>query len=383
MGRSRSRALRFTNLLSGNTGRLVGAAVLVGLLTGLALPAAKTAPQQRKLAAARQLQAPAGPRAMALRPGEIAARNLLDMRIQQLARAFPGKVGIAVRDLQSGWTTDWQGHAYYPQQSVSKFWVALTALDQVDRGVLDLSRPVVLRRSDLTLFHQPVAALIKKDGYSTTLGALMTRALTESDNTANDFILRRAGGPDAVRAFLRRNGIEGVRFGPGERLLQSQTAGLTWRQEYSIGNGFSKARSALPDKVRRAAFERYLANPVDGATALGIVDGLDKLHRGALLSPEATRHLLFTMSNTKTGKQRLKGGLSPGWSCAHKTGTGQDYGGTVAGYNDIGILTSPDGRSYAVSILIGRTTVGIPTRQLLMNDVVRAIISYDRQLAGY
>ena len=362
-------------------GALGGVAAAAFLCAGWALPAARIAPAPRKVLA-RQLPAPnAYPQPSAFSPAELAARNILDARIQQLGRFFPGHAGVAVRDLQSGWTTAWQGEAFFPQQSVSKFWVALTALDQADLGLLDLSRSVVVRREDLTLFHQPVAELVRKNGgYTTTLGELMIRALTQSDNTANDFILRRAGGPEAVRTFLQRNGIAGVRFGPGERLLQSQTAGLGWRQEYSIGNAFSKARANLPMAVRRAAFERYCANPIDGATPLGIVDGLTKLRRGELLSPTSTRLLLNTMSNTKTGPQRLKGGLASGWTLAHKTGTGQDLAGTVAGYNDVGIITSPEGRSYAIAVMIGRTTAGIPARQALMNDAVRAVIGYDRTL---
>ena len=74
---------------------------------------------------------------------------------------------------------------------------------------------------DLTLFHQPIAQQIGSNGYTTTLGELMFRALTESDNTANDAVLRRAGGPAAVRAMLERNRLDGIRFGPGERLLQA------------------------------------------------------------------------------------------------------------------------------------------------------------------
>lgn len=320
------------------------------------------------------------PRPASVSPTEQAARDRLDSQVTSLGRNFPGRVGIAVRDLQSGWTTDWQGKVLFPQQSVSKFWVALTALERVDHGQLNLDAPVVVRREDLTLFHQPIAALVKGKGYETTLRRLMVRALTESDNTANDFILRRAGGPEAVRDFLRRHDIDGVRFGPGERLLQSQTAGLTWRQEYSVGNGFTRARAALPVDVRRSAFERYLADPIDGASALGLAEGLTQLHRGRLLSPASTDYLLSTMSHTKTGAQRLKGGLAPGWSLAHKTGTGQNYAGTTAGYNDVGIITCPNGHSYVVTVMIGRTTIPIPARQRLMNDVVRATIAYDGAL---
>ena len=310
------------------------------------------------------------------------ARARLDARLRTLGQAFDGHVGLAVRDVGSGWTCAWNGSDFMPQQSVSKFWVALTALEQVDRGVLDLDRQVVVRHGDLTLFHQPIAVLVKDDGYRTTLGDLLHRALTQSDNTANDVVLGQAGGPEAVRAFLARHRIEGVRFGPGERLLQSRTAGLEWKQEYSLERGFETARGRLPMPVRRAAFERYLADPVDGATPEGIVEGLAKLQRGELLSPESTRRVLTIMANSRTGPQRLKGGLTDGWTLAHKTGTGQNLEGTTAGYNDVGIVTAPDGRSYAVAVLIARTSRSIPERWELMNETVRAVIAYHQAVAA-
>ena len=31
----------------------------------------------------------------------------------------------------------------------------------------------------------------------------------------------------------------------------------------------------------------------------------------------------------------------------HKTGTGQELSGRATGYNDVGLLTAPDGRTYA------------------------------------
>ena len=81
------------------------------------------------------------------------------------------------------------------------------------------------------------------------------------------------------------------------------------------------------------------------------------------------------MGNTKTGANRLKGGLKPGWSLSHKTGTGQVLGPVQAGYNDIGILTAPDGHSYAVAVMIKKTSTPLPTRMTLMNNIVRAVIA--------
>jgi beta-lactamase class A len=304
------------------------------------------------------------------------AERELDARIRDLGRGFDGEVGIAVRDIDSGWSTNWHGDRFYPQQSVSKFWVAITALQRVDAGELDLDQRVTLTRQDLTLFHQPIAAQIGADGYTTTLGALMFRALTESDNTANDAVLRRAGGPSAVREMLERNRLEGVRFGPGERLLQSGIAGLQWQPAFSQGNAFYAARNSLPIDRRRAAFERYIEDPVDGATPNGITEGLARLQRGELLSRASTERLLTIMSQTHTGPQRLRGGLAPGWTISHKTGTGQVLGSVQAGYNDIGILHAPNGRNYALAVMIGRTSTPLQTRMALMQNVVRATIAY-------
>jgi beta-lactamase class A len=313
-------------------------------------------------------------------PAEASAHRALEAEIRAIGQSFNGDIGIAVEDVQTGWTTAYDGDTYFPQQSVSKFWVALTALDKADRDELSLNAPVTLHKSDITLFHQPIAGQIGENGYTTTIAELMTRALQQSDNTCNDAVLWRAGGPEAVRAFLREKGISGIRFGPGERLLQSAIAGISWKQSYAYNGGFYKARDALPASARRAAFERYIANPMDGAQPLGVVDALSRLKRGELLSPASTQRLLGIMSHTKTGPQRLKGGLEPGWTLSHKTGTGQVLGSVQAGYNDIGVITGPDGHSYAMAVMIRRTSAPLEQRMRAMQNVVHAVINYDAAL---
>jgi beta-lactamase class A len=372
------------------------------LVTGFISQAQSTPTQSRKSApAARavprpQAKASAHPQANAQRPqtatpirpqplaspAEAAAQRELQARVQELGRGFAGNVGIAVQDVASGWRTSWNGGRFYPQQSVSKFWVAITALQRVDSGELDLDERVTLTRQDLTLFHQPIARQIGANGYTTTIGDLMFRALTQSDNTCNDAVLRRAGGPDAVREMLAQNRIEGVRFGPGERLMQSQIAGLRWQPAYSVGGAFFQARDSVPMSQRRAAFERYIQDPVDGATPEGIVNALSRLSNGELLSAASSQRLLSIMSQTHTGPQRLTGGLAPGWRISHKTGTGQILGGTQAGYNDIALITSPEGRSYALAVMIGRTSTPLPTRMTLMQNVTRAVIAFDEARGG-
>src|SRR5205085_9284771 len=193
---------------------------------------------------------------------------------------------------------------------------------------------------------------------------------------------RHAGGPTAVRAMLARNRLEGIRFGPGERLLQAGIAGMNWNNAFSVGRGFEAARNQVPAARRREAFERYIDNPMDGATPDGITNGLARLQRGELLSRGSTARLLSILSQVRTGPQRLRGGLAPGWSIGHKTGSDQILNGVQAGYNDIGIITSPEGRHFALAVMIGRTSVPNLRRMQLMQSVTRAVIAYDAGQCG-
>ena len=135
-------------------------------------------------------------------PRRSSAPVQLQASIDALVRGFAGKFGVAVRAVDEGWQVlGAQARTRLPQQSVSKLWVAMTLMDLRDQGKARLDDAIVVRPEDLTLFHQPVAMLVKGDGYHTTVGDLLTRALTHSDNTANDRLLTYVGGSAAVRAM--------------------------------------------------------------------------------------------------------------------------------------------------------------------------------------
>ena len=307
------------------------------------------------------------------------AERALDKELVTLAEDFGGTVGIAVHDVAADRTVHHNGRSFLPQQSVTKLWVALAAFDQVDRGMLELSERATIGREDLTLFHQPLRSVVNRQGhYVGDYGDLIERALTRSDNTANDAVLRRIGGPEAVEAFINDNALGRIRFGSDERTKQSRIAGLDWKQSYSIRNRFYEARDEVPEEKRRAAFESYLADPEDGASAVAIAEALGELVEGKLLSESSTERVIDTLSRTRSGPQRLKGGAPQGWDVAHKTGTGQFFNGEQSGYNDVGILTSPEGKHYGIAVMIARTGESYRRRMDLMQEVVRATARYDR-----
>ena len=314
--------------------------------------------------------APAGPAA-------------LQVRIDELARGFDGRAGIAVQDVSAGWAVGHDAEALYPQQSVAKLWVALAVFDAVEHGRMRLADPVLVTRADMSVFNQPIQKLLTDQGYQTTVDGLLVLALAQSDNAANDILLKRVGGRGVVRRALQARHILGIRASPPEQALESHVAAVRWKPEYSFGQAFWTARDAVPMPKRIKALQHYLDDPADGAGPRAITDALARLKRGELLGPAMTARFLEILASTSTGPARLPGGLGPGWSIAHKTGTGQDLGDLSTGYNDVGLITAPDGHVYAAAVMIASTRRPIPERQALMSGVTRALVAeHDAEVAG-
>jgi beta-lactamase class A len=301
----------------------------------------------------------------------------LQEQVELLAKAFDGEVGVAVKDLGSGWTATWSPERQFPQQSVMKVWLAVAVLDRVDRGELSLEDTILLGPEDLSVHHQPIKGAVLDDGrHVATIGELLRLAIARSDNAATDVLMRHMGGTEKVEAVLARKGFPNLKVGPEERVLHTQLAGLSWRPELSSPQAFDQARSAVPVKHRQALIEAYLRAPSDGASPTVTVQALEALKQGRLLSRDSTEWLLAVMSDTRTGRSRLKAGLEEGWAIAHKTGTGPDVDTLTVGYNDVGLLTAPDGRVYAVAAYIARTETAIRARQQFLASVSRAVVDH-------
>ena len=290
----------------------------------------------------------------------------------RLARSFPGDVGVAVFDVNDGWIASWQGDRPFPQQSVSKLWVAVGLLDEVDRGLINLSQNLTIGRQDLSVFSEPIQVLVKPT-FTTTLGDLLVRAIRDSDNAANDLLIRAAGGVRPIQATLASKGVDGVRLGMDEKHLQAVINGLVWKPEFAGTSALSLERARLPMAKREATLANYVSNPIDGATPVGTVEGLAALSQGKLLSPESTQRLIGIMDIVRTGRHRLKGGLERGWMLAHKTGTGPNLAGASVGINDVGLLTAPDGHTYAVAVFIAHTRAGTPERLAFMQRAAELV----------
>lgn len=267
-------------------------------------------------------------------------------------------------------------------QSVMKLLVAFAAMDAIDSGRWRLEDPVVVRKADLSLYVQPIAKLVGPDGYRTTIGDLVRRAVIDSDSAATDVLIARLGGTAAVTASMARHHIEGIRVDRDERDLQTEIVGLTWRPEFVDADLLDREIRQVPEARRDRAFAAYQNDSRDTATPAGMTAFLMRLVSGELLSRESTAFLLQAMKECTTFPDRLKAGVPSSWEISHKTGTSGTWRGVTAATNDVGILKTPDGTAIAVSAFLADSPASAKERAATIAAVAALVVQHYEQGSG-
>lgn len=300
----------------------------------------------------------------------------LQTALQDLAKGFDGRAGICVQHQTTLVCVN--GDQRFSLQSVMKLVAAAAVMDHVDRGRWKLEDPMLVRRRDLSLSVQPIAALVTPQGYRTTVADLLRRAIVDSDSAATDILIAKLGGPAQIQAFLNRARIAGIRVDRDERHLQTEIDGFQWRPEFVNPDKLDQAKRRVPEHVRDASYRQYQQDPRDTATPAGMASFLSALAHGKLLSPASTAHLLSVMTGTVTGPDRLKAGVTRGWTLGHKTGTSSTWKGLTAATNDVGVLTAPDGERIVIAVFLGDTREPPAKRAALMANAARLAIAHYR-----
>ena len=299
----------------------------------------------------------------------------LDKEVAALAaRAAPGVLGFGLMNLESGEFWVRLGDRTFPMMSVFKLPLGAAVLSEIDAGRLKLTETLTLEGEDLSPPLSPIAdAWPGRATY--TVEELFTAALRDSDNTAADLLMKRIGGPGAVSGWLQAKKIDEVRIDRYERELSPNVYGMaSFRPAWKGAAAFAAAMATVPPERRHAATVAYMADPRDSSTPRGMLGFLRKLDEGELVSPASTRRLLVTLQQTQRGADRIKAGLPKGASFSHKPGTSGTDQGLTAAYNDVGIFTLADRRSYAIAAFLTGSTAPEADRAALFADLGRVAV---------
>jgi beta-lactamase class A len=303
------------------------------------------------------------PRAAAERPAAPAPvrDTVLEGAFRDAAAEVEGLVGVAAWHLERDVRASLDGDRRFAMASVYKLPIAYAAVQAGEVGPAD---SVAVDPADLAPGESPFAA-----GAPVPFARLVERSLGYSDNTASDVLLRVAGGPDEVTRRVRAAGVRDVRVDRSMRRIFAEWRGIMELEGYE---GWSPveftARSAeVPPRVREEAQVAFMEDVRDTGTAEGIAALLAAVHRGEGLAPEGRRLLLEALEGTRTGDRRIRAGVPPGTTVAHKTGTL----GPLA--HDAGIVTLPGGRGHVALAVFVQSDAPIAVREGVIAAMARAV----------
>ncbi|TAE29213.1 MAG: serine hydrolase [Cytophagales bacterium] len=260
--------------------------------------------------------------------------------IDGLSTKVQGRIGMSALLIETGETVGYKADERFPMQSVYKFPIGMAALYAVDQGILKLDKSVKVANEEYVSAaqHSPLRDG-NPDGAMVTVKELLRLAVSESDGTASDVLMRLVGGAQSVMNYLQAIGITGVIVKNTEKEL-----GATNSVQYD-----------------------NWATPIQ-ATLL-----LKQFQLGKGLSVSSRALLMQLMTDTQTGLQRLKGNLPPGTVVAHKTGTSGTREGITAATNDIGIITLPNGRHIAIAVFVTDAKADQTTREGAIAQIARKV----------
>ncbi|WP_067687347.1 class A beta-lactamase [Nocardia jejuensis] len=231
-----------------------------------------------------------------------------EARLRQLEQEHDARLGVFAVDTGTGKTLAYRGDERVGIGSTFKG-VACAALlreHPLSTGYFD--QVVHFTKADLVA-NSPISETRVDAGMNVL--ELCNAAITVSDNTAGNQLLKLLGGPEALTAFFR-----------------------------SIGDQVSRLDRWEPDLNANVPGDER-----DTTTAAALAADYRAFVVGDLLAaPEKGQITSWLLANT-TGGARIRAGLPADWKTADKTGTG-DYG--VA--NDIAITWPADG---AAPVVIG------------------------------
>ena len=178
-----------------------------------------------------------------------------------------------------------------------------------------------------------------------TVGQLLDAMMSVSDGTASDVLLKRAGGPARVTAYLRGLGVRDV-------IVATSEAAMAQNERVQYRNW---------------------------ATPSAMADLLRVLQSGGGLSASSRHLLLGLMIASQTGQGRIKGRLPSGTVVAHKTGSSGIVNGETRATNAAGLVTLPDGKHLAVVVFVSDTRAGEDVQEAVIARIARA--AWDRRAA--
>lgn len=265
---------------------------------------------------------------LALNPAPTRAREAeADGRLAALERKHGGRLGVAILDTGSGRRLLHRADERFSMCSTFKLLLVANVLDRVEAGKERLDRRIVFGK-DVLLEYAPATRDHTGRG-GMAVEELCAAAITLSDNTAANLLLRAVGGPPAVTAYARR-----------------------------LGDAVTRLDRMEPD-LNRPDGDR------DTTTPQAMLGDLQALILADALSPQSRGKLTNWLIGCETGLHSVRAGLPSDWRAGDKTGQGSHAN------NDVAIAWPPGRKPVLVCAYYQHDSLDADGRKAVLAEVGR------------
>ena len=225
--------------------------------------------------------------------------------LEKLSLSYNGRVGIYIKDLETGRTWDHNADRLFPSASLVKVPIMAAVFEKIKQGAITLGTEIKLTRQKRVGGSGSLKWV--RDGTSLSVMEIIYKMITESDNTATKMLTDYVGMPYLERAF-KGLGLERTNITPEGMSLAS---GRVVRENYT--------------------------------TAREMASLMERIYTGELVNRESSEFMLDVLKHNKS-RSRLRKGLPLGWEIGHKTGL------LRKACHDVGIVFSPRG-DFVIAVL--------------------------------
>jgi len=267
----------------------------------------------------------------------------LRQTINQIIATKKATVGISIKGIEDKDTLSINGNLEAPMMSVFKFHIALTVLNQVDKGKLSLSQKVFVKKEDLL----PDTWSPMRDDYPNgnmylTLDQLLRYTVSHSDNNGCDILIDLIGGTETVQKFINNQGIKDFTIKVNEQQMSN------WDNLY-----------------------------LNTTTPLATTQLFEMFYEGKILKKETTQYLYQIMVETSRGITWMKAGFPENTELAHRTGiSGTNENNLRVAMNDVGIVKLPNGNHLILSIYLKNITEEREETEKIIRDIAKVTWDY-------
>lgn len=256
-------------------------------------------------------------------------------KLAALEASSGGRIGISAINTANNMRIQYRADERFPIGCTSKVMGVATILKKSMTDNSFLQQKVTYAKEDL-MNWAPITKQHISDGM--TIAELSAAAISYSDNTAMNLLVKKLGGLQKINAFAR-----------------------------SIGNHSFRQDNGWP----KEAMSGGKNNLNDTSTPTDMEKSLQQLALGNILASPQRKLLLDWLKNNTTGNKRIRAGVSKSWTVGDKTGSGSYYGTT----NDIAIIWPPKCQPIVIALYFTQNKKNAPLREDVIASATRMLIN--------